>query len=225
MSIDPALLHVDTIVDRATDISARMIRLVTGDSVACRPAVLSSCCDGVMNRPAPPVVSGTVPPRLRDVLRMVWWGERGNLHGIRHGSAATRVLSLILALSWWPAYVLLVSVQLVVVGWPASRYYMSSERDAVIALVATRRDSWIVFDHICARPGSGRGRDLRRAVFMAAREVADERGVSIETTAVSRRIAEIYAADLPGLVDIRPAFPRGRRMRREPRGVRGSATP
>lgn len=224
--MDPALLQVDTIVDRTTDTSAHMIRLVRAeDSEACRPAVLSSCCDGGMNRPAPPVVSGTVTPRLRDVVRMVWWGERGYLHGIRHGSAATRVLSLILALSWWPAYVLLVPMQLVVVRWPASRYYMTPERDAVIALIATRRECWIVLDHICARAGSGHGRDLRRSVFTVAREVADERGVVIETTAASGRLAEIYAADLPGLIDIGPAFPRGRRMRREPRGARGSATP
>lgn len=155
---------------------------------------------------------------------MVWWAERGYVHGIRNGTAAERILSLMLAFLWWPAHVLLVVVQLVVVRWPASRYYMTLDRDAVIAVIGTNRRGWIILDHMSARPGCGSGRDLRRAVLAMLREAADERGMVIETTATTGRLAEVYHADLPGLGIAGKAFPRGKRMRCEPDRVQGPAT-
>jgi hypothetical protein len=131
---------------------------------------------------------------------------------------------LVLALLWWPAYVLLLVVQLVVIVWPASRYYMTVDRDAVIAVIGTSRNCWIVFDHMSACPGVGSGRDLRRVVFAMLCEAADERGIVIETTAVTRRVAEIYRMDLPGVGIAGTAFPRGKRMRREPDRVQGPAS-
>lgn len=182
------------------------------------------CCDVGMRPPAPPTVPGTLPPRLRDVPRMVWWSERGYVHGIRRGTTAERILSLVLALLWWPAYFLSLVVQLVAVGWPASRYYMTLDRDAVIAVIGTNRHCWIVFDHMSARPGGGSGRDLRRAVLAMLCEAADEQGIVIQTIAANGRLAEIYRTDLPGLSFVGKALPRGKRMRREPDRVQGSAT-
>lgn len=174
-----------------------------------------------MRPPPTPAVPDTVRPRLGDVPRMVWWSQRAYLYGIRHGTAAERTLSLILALLWWPTCLLLLVVQLAVVGSPASRYYMTLDRDAVIAVSRTKRRGWVIRDHMSAYPGRGCGHDLRRTVLATMCEAADQQGIVIQTTAATQRLAEIYRADLPGLTTVEKSLPRGRRIRREPVRVQG----
>ena len=61
--------------------------------------------------PAPPALPGVPGPRPVDVWRLVWWTERGFLHGMRHGTAGGRALSAVLAILWWPALPILLPVQ------------------------------------------------------------------------------------------------------------------
>lgn len=169
--------------------------------------------------PRPQLVDGLTEPRLTDVPRLLWWGQRGYWHGATHGPTQGRVVSAFFALAWWPSWPLLLVGQTIVVKRSAARYYLSPDRDAVLAIVATR-DGWHVEDHLSARPGEKRGKALRALVLPALRAQADAAGVAIYTTAASEKLAKDYAAELPGLVDVGAGRLRGRRMRREP----GAAT-
>lgn len=108
------------------------------------------------------------------------------------------------------------TLQLGLVLRPGTRYYLSADRQAVLA-VGIRRDAWHVHAHVSARPGSGQGRALRALVGPALAAAADASGTRIEAVAISRAMADRYATELPGLVDVGPGFPQGRRLRREPR--------
>lgn len=90
---------------------------------------------------------------------------------------------------------------------------MSPERTAVIAIVA-KHETWHVEDHASSKPGTGQGRALRALVLPQVLAFADERHVAILTTAANKTLAAAYAAEVPGLVDDGPGYPRGRRMRR-----------
>lgn len=165
--------------------------------------------------PAPPVVQGAPAARLRDALRIVWWSQRGYRHGAAHGHPAARALSALLWCVSWVVFPLSVLIQLALLGRRRARYYMTPTGDAVLAITATAK-GWQVADHLCARPGTGQGRPLRDLVLPPVRVFADETGTMLYLTAVNKKMARTYAADLPGLHDVGRAWPRGRRMRREP---------
>lgn len=165
--------------------------------------------------PPPPALTGVPGPRPVDVWRLVWWTERGFLHGMRHGTAGGRALSTALAVLWWPALPVLLPVQAALTARPSARYYLSPTRDAALTVVATRR-GWLVEGHSCAHPGIGRGRALRALVLPELLAAADTHHVAIHTTAATSALAARYAAELPGLVDVGRGFPRGRRLRRAP---------
>lgn len=164
----------------------------------------------------PPAVQGVPAPRLADVARIVWWSQLGYLHGARHGHGAGRALSALLALLWWPfAVPLLLPAQAALVARRSARYYMSPERDAVLAVAATGK-GWHIEDHATARPGTGRGRALRTVVLPELYEAADGARVAVYATAATAALAANYTAEYPQLVDVGRGYPRGRRMRREP---------
>lgn len=125
------------------------------------------------------------------------------------------MFSAFLAIMWWPAVPVGAAVQAYLLRRPAARYYISPERDAVLAVVATA-EGWHVEDHIAARPGTGRGKALRTLVMPELRDRADADGIAIYTTAANERLARQYEDELPGLVDVGRGNPRGRKMRREP---------
>lgn len=116
---------------------------------------------------------------------------------------------------WWPAVPLSVPVQLALLARRRARYYMSPSRQAVLAVVATKH-GWHVEDHAAARPGTGQGRALRARVLPELTAAADAGGVPIYTTAANRHLAQQYATELSGLVDVGRGWPRGRRMHRAP---------
>lgn len=163
----------------------------------------------------PPTVPGLSEPGARYALRLLWWSQRGYWHGARHGRRAGRAFSAVLAILWWPAAPIGAIVQAYLLSRPAARYYLSPERDAVLAVVATG-EGWHVEDHIAERPGTGRGKALRTLVLPALRARADAAGITIYTTAANERLGRQYAEELPGLVDVGRGNPRGRKMRREP---------
>ena len=72
-------------------------------------------------------------------MPLVWWLQVGFLHGATKGRPGARLLSGILWLGWWPAFPLLVIVQACLLSSRRSRYYLSPDRDAVLAIRATRQ--------------------------------------------------------------------------------------
>ena len=165
----------------------------------------------------PPAIEGAPPPGAVDVARIVWWSQRGYRHGARRGRGAGRLFSAFLALAWWPALPLLLPVQAALIARPNARYYMSPQRDAVLAVVATTK-GWHVEDHAAAHPGTGAGRALRALVLPQLGQAADAAQVPIYTTAATAALSAGYTAEHPELVDVGRGYPRGRQMRRAPRG-------
>lgn len=163
--------------------------------------------------PRPPVVEGLPAPGPVDVLRMVWWMQRGFLHGIGH--ATGRATSLLLATGWCVALPLLIPVQFALEARPRARYYLSPGRDAVLAVVATRH-GWLIEDHASARPGTGAGRALRAVVLPQLLAAADTHQVPILTTAATAGLAARYTTEMPDLIDVGRGTIRGRRLRRDP---------
>lgn len=167
-----------------------------------------------------PEIVGVPKPRRRDVLRFVWWAQRGFLHGARQGSASSCTFAALLALLWWPSLPLLIPVQFALVSRHRARYYMTRERDAVLAAVATKQ-GWHIEDHASSKAGGQRGRPLRARVMSELIEAADTGGVAIYMTAAAARLAVAYCEELLGLVDVGRGRLRGRRLRREPRSSAG----
>lgn len=167
-----------------------------------------------------PSLQGVPEARKRDALRRTWWLERAFLHEVRRSKPLGAAVAAFFALAWWPASPLLALIYLLQArvrpgGWARRRCFMSPGRDAILIVKAVR-DSWVVADHASSRPGTGQGKRLRDLVgprLIAAASAAD---VGIQFTAANRKLAEVFAIDLPGLVDVGPGFPRGRRMRRSP---------
>ncbi len=166
--------------------------------------------------PRPPVVSGIPGVRWCDTVRLVGWTGRGFLHGARHGRGPGRVYSAVLAVAWVPGVPLLLVGQVIAVRRGSARYYLTPERDVVLAVVA-RSDGWHVTEHTAAAPGTGRGQVLRAAVAPALLQAADARGVTVHVIAANRGLADRYAGELPGLVDVGRGPVRGRRLQRAPR--------
>ena len=177
-------------------------------------------CSGVSGRARTPVpprrVAGTVAARPRDTWRICRWTARGFALGARRGTAASRAYYSALAVLYWPLLPMVLAVQLVLIRSSGARwYYMTVERDAVIA-ISISPGTWHIEDHVTARPGTGRGGALRALVLPTLLEAADDVGVALEVTAVTDQLAAAYRADIPGLVDIGPARVRGCRLRRAP---------
>lgn len=149
---------------------------------------------------------------------MVWWAQCGFSYGVRRGRGfGRRAFSAACWLLWWPTCVLLLPVQAALVARTRARYYMTPERGAVLAVVATR-DGWHIEDHSEARPGKGTGqaRALRELVLPELGKAADAAQVPITTTAAAPALAALYVREYADLVDVGCGFPRGRRLRREP---------
>lgn len=163
----------------------------------------------------PPEVPGFPGPSRGDVLRLMWWAERGFWHGASKGRAGPRVYSAFLALMWCPALPVLLVGQWWALRRTSARYYFTPTHDAVLALVA-RPNGWYVSEHYSAEPGAGRGRALREALVPLLLAEADRQAVTVYGTAATRSLARQYAAQLPGVVDVGRGFYRGRRLQRLP---------
>ena len=172
-----------------------------------------------MLTPLPPEeIDGTVRPQARDVARLTWWAERGFLLGATSPSNPLLMRGYYAGLSgaFWPLLPVALAAQLARTTRPWVRYYLSTQRDAVIA-VGVKQGCWYVEDHASSDPGSGQGRVLRAIVLPVLCEAADIAGVAIEAIALSERLARLYQAEVPGLRDKGRAGFRGRSLRREPR--------
>lgn len=166
--------------------------------------------------PRPPPVPGLPTASWRDAPRLTWWAQRGFLHGASRGSSGSRAFSAFLAVAWAPCTPILLVGQAWAIRRPRTRYYLSPNRDAVMAVVA-RHNGWHVQEHSSAVPGTGRGRALRQLLVPALLAAADHEGVTVHATAANRTLAGQYAHELPGLVDVGRGTIRGRRLQRPPR--------
>lgn len=164
----------------------------------------------------PPAVDGILTAGVADAARLMWWSQKGYQHGIFHGSAGGRAVNAICAVMWWPMWPLLWIANAGLIARKSTRYYMSPNKDATLA-IAAKQGRWVIGEHLSARPGTGQGRALRAVLLPVLGEVADREGVAVEATAASGRLAEVYRADVPELEKVGRGFPRGVKLRRAPR--------
>lgn len=167
----------------------------------------------------PPPVEGTLTGRGRDAARL-WRLEQTGLWFQVGSTAATtreRVGAAIMGILTWVTAPTLIPTLAAVMRFRRRtyRYYLSADRTAIIGVLA-RRDGWTVADHFTAHPGSGEGAALRALVCPVLVAAADHAGVPITLNASTVRTASLYAAAFPGLADVGPAWPYGRKMRRNP---------
>ena len=168
--------------------------------------------------PLPPAhIEGTITANLRDVAQLAWLVERGFvLAATTEGNPAlTRAACRLAAAAFWPLLPAALTLQTALTARPGARYYLTPTRDAVLA-VAVRHDAWHIYCHVAERRGAGQGRALRALVAPALCAAADASGTPIEAAALTARLARLYQAEFPGVADHGPAFPQGRRLRREP---------
>lgn len=164
--------------------------------------------------PAPPLLPGIACATSRDAPRLAWWALRGYCYGARHGPH--RAQQALMVLAWWAILPVLLATQACLLARRRSRYYLSPQRDAVLAVTATR-NNWTVEDHLCAHRGRREGQALRQAVVPALLQAADAAHVTVSCSTATPALARRYAAEVPGLTDTGPRLPRGRRMTRQPR--------
>jgi len=171
-------------------------------------------------RESPPPVPGTLAARLLDVPRVSWWLWRGFVFGVRRAESSVGlvVAVVLLVLGSLVGPVVLPLYCLYTFFAPGRRTYVSPDRMAVLTLIARPGGVWEAENHVCARPGHGSAAALRQRVFGHLLPLADVAGIELKATAASARLAAIYCAEVPGLVDVGRAFPRGQRLRRLGRG-------
>ena len=150
-----------------------------------------------------------------DAWRISCWMLRGFIHGITRGPFGSRVVSSVLTVLH-----LVLFIPMTVIVWGmilrrSARYYMSPERNAVLAIVA-KRGAWHIANHVAAEPGHHQGKALRKRLIGPLTIAADRAGVEIRTVAANQKLAEQYVAEVQGLVDVGPGMPRGRKLQRPP---------
>lgn len=168
--------------------------------------------------PLPPSrIEGTITADLGDVAQLAWLVERGFVlaAGADGNPRLTRAACGLAAAAFWPLLPAALTLQTALTARPGARYYLTPSRDAVLA-VAVRHDAWHVYCHVAERSGTGQGRALRALVAPVLCAAADASGTPIEAAALTSQLARLYQSEFPGLVDRGPAFPQGRRLRREP---------
>ena len=111
--------------------------------------------------------------------------------------------NVLLAGTWLVSRVLrpvLTGLYIYRLSYPRSRwtYYMSTEKDSVLGVHRTRR-GWSIADHTTEKPGSNQGALLRAALIPALTEEADRNQIVVRAIAASRKQAESYMNEIPGM--------------------------
>lgn len=96
-----------------------------------------------------------------------------------------------------------------------SVYYLSSNRDAVLG-IQTSPTTWTLVDHVTQHPGSGAGKRLRQLLWPSITEALTTAGVELHIVAANDKLASLYQAECPGLVNHGPHRPRGVLLIRSP---------
>lgn len=87
---------------------------------------------------------------------------------------------------------------------------------AALTIKAGPGSQWTVGNHTARRPGTGQGRHLRERLIPALISAADVHGVTVHAVAATTELAATYCRAVPGLVDVGPNRPFGRRLQRDP---------
>lgn len=103
----------------------------------------------------------------------------------------------------------------------ATRHYVLDDGTAILSITA-RQGTWHLAGHGRAAGASGAGERLRALLMPSLVAVADAQDVAIATTAAATKLAATYKAELPGLLDVGPAWPYGRRLYRPRRSERAA---
>lgn len=170
-----------------------------------------------MPAPRPPHVDGVLtagPDMTRTLLE---WSRRGFQHTLSRPDSPTaaRRAARMLLIAWWSMWPLLYVIQRLLLARPNARYYLSADQTAVLAIVA-RRNTWMIEDHLSSDPGTGQGQRLRDALLPALLAECDRLNLAVEMSTAVPELSTLYTTALPGLTDVGRAYPRGRKLRREP---------
>lgn len=169
-----------------------------------------------------PGIKGTRGPQPGDAVRLAQWFKIGIRHSLEKAtSRRARIYLRLLLVLYWPFWPLIIVQKWVELRRPGRRYYFALDDTAVLALQG-RGEDWVLEDHSAQNPGTGQGlalRDILRPELMAT---LDAEGRGLRITAADARLAAVYIAEMPGLMDLGPAWPRGRRLYRPPGTGSGS---
>ena len=101
----------------------------------------------------------------------------------------------------------------------ATRHYVLDDGTAILSITA-RQGTWHLAGHGRAAGAAGAGERLRAILLPELVAVADAQDVAIAARAAAPKLATTYQAELPGLFDVGPAWPYGRRLYRRRRSER-----
>lgn len=175
--------------------------------------VLVAFRSGAQRRP--PEVPGSLDLHTADRLRTCWWTTRGLVYGTRNGTRGERTLSMLLLLGailvapTWCAALWIATLR------PWARYYLGPGRRSALAVSGTV-EGWNIDGYVCDRPGHKRAVELRELLIPPLIAHVDAEQIVVRTTAANRRLAEMYADVVPGLVVVGRSRWRGWRMQRNP---------
>lgn len=169
----------------------------------------------------PPAVPGVLTADPRLAVTLLRWLRTGYLYTARRTKSPwpARALAWYLAAAWWPLWPILYAVQWCLLARPSARYYLSADRTSILAITGKRADVWNLEDHASCQPGEGHGERLRDQLIPPLSTVCDEAGITLTCATAVPELAALYQQAIPGLHDIGRAFPRGRKLRRDPHRV------
>lgn len=94
-----------------------------------------------------------------------------------------------------------------------TRVYVLDEGTSTMTITASG-DYWTIAGHNRSRRAKGSGEKLQGLLLPVMATAADTADVGIRLTAAAPRLADHYAAKLPGLLEVGAAFPYGIQMYR-----------
>ncbi len=169
-----------------------------------------------MGKPAP--LEGTQPLNVRTAHLLGWLAARtlarkpafwvsqmlmplafGLVATVWGAGLVTAVgVAVVAGLVWLPLIgVLTVGI---VAGWCSRGWVVGYFDGSSTQLVHLEGGDWVLSDHYTLRRGAGAARPFRRRVFAHLAAEADRCQATIRMDTRHRRLAELYLADMPGLV-------------------------
>ena len=171
----------------------------------------------------PPPCLGMEPAtRLRDAAAIAWMtlGRFSRSARRSHSLPARAMHGYLWVVAVLAFPVVLLPAYAVMVRDPRRTFYALRDAhgriQAALCITTAPHRRWIVDNHVSHRPGTGQGRRLRQLLLPTLLAAADRDAVTLEAHAATPRLAQVYCATVPGLVDDGPVRPFGRRLSRPP---------